>query len=174
MRDEFVRFQKYKNRVALRFRVRCVSTFKGSYTPDAARQFRQRGAASHKIDIVVLLLIVHTRRNATNFHRAILKGSPSERSYSRREGIRKVLTNQREVGNDTNLLPEKMAVSPTDERLILLVQNFKELYDKTHAYYKDVQLKENIWISISEELHIDGECTECRKMHLDSRSYVYF
>ena len=26
MRDEFIRFQKYKNRVALRFRVRCVST----------------------------------------------------------------------------------------------------------------------------------------------------
>ena len=174
MRDKFVRFQKYKNRVALRFRVRCVSTFKGPYTPDAARQFRQRGAASQKIDIVVLLLIVHTRRDATNFHRAILKRSPSERSYSCREGIRKVLTNQREVGNDTNLLPEKMAVSPTDERLILLVQNFKELYDKTNSYYKDVQLKENIWISISEELYIDGECTECRKMHLDSRSYVYF
>ena len=28
MRDEFIRFQKFKNRVALRFRVRCVSTFK--------------------------------------------------------------------------------------------------------------------------------------------------
>ena len=26
MRDEFIRFQKYKNRVALRFRVQCVST----------------------------------------------------------------------------------------------------------------------------------------------------
>ena len=26
MRDEFIRFQNYKNRVALRFRVQCVST----------------------------------------------------------------------------------------------------------------------------------------------------
>ena len=28
MRDESIRFQNYKNRVALRFRVRCVLTFK--------------------------------------------------------------------------------------------------------------------------------------------------
>ena len=27
MRDEFIRFQNYKIRVALQFRVRCVSTF---------------------------------------------------------------------------------------------------------------------------------------------------
>ena len=27
MRDEFIRFLNYKNRVALRFRVRCVSAF---------------------------------------------------------------------------------------------------------------------------------------------------
>ena len=27
MRDEFIRFRNYKNRVALRFRVRCVSAF---------------------------------------------------------------------------------------------------------------------------------------------------
>ena len=28
MRDEFIRFRNYKSRVALRFRIRCVSTFK--------------------------------------------------------------------------------------------------------------------------------------------------
>ena len=27
MRDEFIRFRNYKNRVAFRFRVRCVSAF---------------------------------------------------------------------------------------------------------------------------------------------------
>ena len=31
-----------------------------------------------------------------------------------------------------------------DERLFLLVEKFRELYDKTHSCYKDVGLKENI------------------------------
>ena len=39
-----------------------------------------------------------------------------------------------------------------DEGLILLVEKFRELYDKTHICYKDVELKENIWTTISQEL----------------------
>ena len=50
-----------------------------------------------------------------------------------------------------------MATPTIDERLILLVQNYKELYDKTGSYYKDKELKENIWTSIATELDIDGE-----------------
>lgn len=52
---------------------------------------------------------------------------------------------------------ENMATPTIDERLILLVQNYKELYDKTGSYYKDKELKENIWTSIATELDIDGE-----------------
>ena len=57
-------------------------------------------------------------------------------------------------------IKENMATPTIDERVILLVQNYEELYDKTGPYYKDKELKENIWTSISTELDIDGECTE--------------
>ena len=43
-----------------------------------------------------------------------------------------------------------------DERLILLVEKFTELYDKTHSCYKDVDMKVNIWTSISQELSVEG------------------
>ena len=43
-----------------------------------------------------------------------------------------------------------------DERLILLVERFRELFDKTHRCYKNVELKENIWNTISEELNVEG------------------
>ena len=43
-----------------------------------------------------------------------------------------------------------------DERLILLVEKFRELYDNTHSCYKDVELKDNIWSTISKELNVEG------------------
>jgi hypothetical protein len=43
-----------------------------------------------------------------------------------------------------------------DKRLILLVEKFRELYDKTHNCYKDVELKEDIWATISQELNVEG------------------
>ena len=60
-----------------------------------------------------------------------------------------------------------------DERLILLVQNYKELCDKTGSYHKDKELTENIWTIIATELDVDGEwqawsvCPElCMKIFL--------
>ena len=38
MRGEFIRFQNYKNRVALRFRVRCVSALTRTYSIFARRE----------------------------------------------------------------------------------------------------------------------------------------
>ena len=43
-----------------------------------------------------------------------------------------------------------------DERPTLLVEKFRELYGKTHSFYKDVELKENIWTTNSQELDVEG------------------
>ena len=44
-----------------------------------------------------------------------------------------------------------------EEKLILLVENHSVIYDKTNQNYKDAELKDNVWRSISEQLNMDGE-----------------
>jgi hypothetical protein len=62
--------------------------------------------------------------------------------------------------NQENMPTQENMTTPTivgDERLILLVQNYKELCDKTGSYHKDKELTENIWTIIATELDVDGE-----------------
>ena len=47
MRDEFIRFQNYKNSVALPFRVRCVSAFSQNIEISKEKQFFQRASSDH-------------------------------------------------------------------------------------------------------------------------------
>ena len=51
MRDEFIRFRNYKNRVALRFRVRCVSAFslQSPYSKIPNRSSANQNASFHGI-----------------------------------------------------------------------------------------------------------------------------
>lgn len=46
------------------------------------------------------------------------------------------------------------------EKLILLVQNYKELYDLSDRYYSNHQRKEEIWREIGEHI---GETSKCNK-----------
>lgn len=52
-----------------------------------------------------------------------------------------------------------MATFIHDEYLIAAISRQKELFDKSNKHYRDSEVKERIWESISTELNADGMYT---------------
>lgn len=43
-----------------------------------------------------------------------------------------------------------------EEKLIMLVSKYDEIFDLSHRYYMDQKRKENIWEEISEDMGVSG------------------